>query len=189
MRKRPSKEIVVDKEENILEELNQLVFESSMRYVYHFEDEINVESVQEVIDILSGYESVDLFVTTPGGQIHAMRVLMHFLNNHPDLKIYMTGYIGSAGTMLLTECNKEIIITKDLDWILFHMGDRMIEGSFRKTTLDYKILTEQLKEENDTEAKILSKLGLNKKEITSFLEGNDVVLYKKDFHRLKINKK
>jgi len=176
------------------EELNlkELLFEEKNlieRYVYHFEDEISVESVQELIDILSNHESIDLFFTTPGGAIHAMRVLIHFINKHPDIKIYMTGFIASAGTMLFTECNKEIFLTKDLDWILFHMGDRSIEGSFRKTTLDYKILVEQLRIENEEEASILLKLGLNKKEIKSFLEGNDVVLYKNDFKRLRINTK
>jgi len=171
------------------EELHEIMSDiEPLRYVYHFEEEIDVESVQSLIDILSGYESVDLFITTPGGAIHAMRVLIHFLNNHPDVNIYMTGYIASAGTMLFTECNKKIILTRDLDWILFHVGDRIIEGSFRKTTLDYKILTEQLRLDNEEEADILLKLGLNKKEIKSFLEGNDVVLYKKDFNRLKINK-
>lgn len=158
------------------------------RYIYHFENEIDTETVQELIDTLSCQEKVDLFFTTPGGNAHSMRVLLHFLNNHPDVRIFMTGYIASAGTFLFIECNKKIILCEDLDWILFHMGDRSIEGTFRKTTLDYKILTEQLSEENNKWADKFSKLGLNKKEIKSFLEGNDVVLYKKDFNRLKYNK-
>jgi ATP-dependent protease ClpP protease subunit len=157
------------------------------RYVYHFEDDIEPEIVQEVIDKLSGYNKIDLFFTTLGGEIHSMNVLIHFINNHSDINIYLTGYIASAGTLLFTDCNKPITLTESLDWILFHMGDRAIEGSFRKTTLDYSILNEQLKEANNELADKFSKLGLNKKEIRSFLDGNDVVLYRKDFNRLTTN--
>lgn len=154
------------------------------RYVYHFDDEINSETVQGLIDILSGYSNIDLFFTTPGGELHAMRVLIHFINNHPDINIYMTGYVASAGTFLFLECNKPITLCEDLDWILFHLGDRMVEGQFRKTTLNYEVLKEQLKETNDKLASSFLKLGLTKKEIKAFLEGDDVVLYRKDFNRL-----
>ena len=33
------------------------------------------------------------------------------------------------------------------------------------------------------------KLGLSSKEIKEYLKGEDVVLYKKDFNRLKVNRK
>ena len=169
----------------LLDELE--LSEGTQRYVCHFEDEINSETIQELIDKLTNYKAVDLFFTTVGGEAHAMRILLHFINNHPDIKIYLTGYIASAGTFLLFECNKEIILCEDLDWILFHLGDRSIEGSFRKTTLDYTILTEQLKEQNNKWVSKYKELGLNPKEIKRILEGDDVVLYRKDFSRLKIN--
>jgi len=171
------------------EELHEIMSDiEPLRYVYHFEDSIDVESVQGLIDILSGYECIDLFFTTPGGEAHAMAVLIHFINNHPDIRIYMTGFIASAGTFLFTDCNKEIILTEDLDWVLFHMGDRVVTNSFRKASVDDRILIEQLREENNNWAAKFAKIGLNKKEVKSYLEGNDVVLYKKDFNRLKINK-
>lgn len=154
------------------------------RYVYHFDDEINSETVQGLIDILSGYSNIDLFITTPGGEASAMRVLIHFINNHPDINIYMTGYIASAGTFLFIECNKPINLCEDLDWILFHMGDRVAENQFRKSSLNHNILKDQLQEENNKWADSFLKLGLTKKEIKAFLEGDDVVLYRKDFNRL-----
>jgi ATP-dependent protease ClpP protease subunit len=161
--------------------------EEIQRYVHHFENEIDSETVQELIDKLTEYKAIDLFFTTIGGNPHAMRILLHFINNHPDIKIYLTGYIASAGTFLLFECKKEIILCEDLDWILFHLGDRSIEGSFRKTMLDYTILIEQLKKQNDNWVSKYKELGLNPKEIKRILEGDDVVLYRKDFERLKIN--
>lgn len=157
------------------------------RYVCHFDNEITPETVQELIEKLNMYSNIDLFITTPGGELPAMRVLIHFINNHPDINIYMTGYIASAGTFLFLECNKPIMLCEDLDWILFHLGDRMVEGQFRKTTLNYEILKEQLQETNNKTAEGFLKLGLNKKEIKDFLSGDDVVLYKKDFNRLRLN--
>lgn len=171
----------------LLEELEFESLQKPQRYIYHFENEIDSETVQDLIDRLSEHSSIDLFFTTVGGSAHAMRILLHFINNHPDIKIYLTGYIASAGTFLFFECNKEIILCEDLDWILFHLGDRQIEGSFRKTTLDYTILTEQLKEQNDKWVSKYKEIGLNPKEIKRIVEGDDVVLYRKDFSRLKIN--
>ncbi len=161
--------------------------EKPQRYVCHFENEIDSETVQELIDKLTDYRTIDLFFTTVGGNPHAMRILLHFINNHPDIKVYLTGYIASAGTFLLFECNKEVVLCEDLDWILFHLGDRSIEDSFRKTMLDYTILMAQLKEQNDVWVSKYKEVGLNPKEIKRILEGDDVILYRKDFSRLKIN--
>lgn len=159
-----------------------------MRYTYYFQDCITVDTVQELIDILVQVESIDLFFTTEGGELAAMKALLHAIEQHPDVNIYLTGYIASAGTFLLTDCTKPVYLTEDLDWILFHQGDRAVEGEFRKNTLDRNILYEQLKETNLDWSNKFKKLGLSTKEIKRFNEGDDVVLYKKDFHRLKVAK-
>lgn len=157
------------------------------RYVYFFEDDITRNSVQELIDVLVGVPSVDLFIDTPGGSLNAMSALIHFVNNHPDIKIYLTGGVASAGTMFLTHCNKEVILTEDLDYLLFHLADRSRGGEFRKTLLDWNQLHEQLKTWNDNYIERFVKLGLNKKEIKDIRDGKDVIFYRKDFKRLKIN--
>lgn len=159
-----------------------------MRYTYYFQDCITVDTVQELIDILVQVESIDLFFTTEGGELAAMKALLHAIEQHPDVNIYLTGYIASAGTFLLTDCTKPVYLTEDLDWILFHQGDRAVEGEFRKNTLDRNILYEQLKETNLDWSNKFKKLGLSAKEIKRFNEGDDVVLYKKDFNRLKVAK-
>lgn len=171
--------------------MEEITFERQpiMRYVYHFDNEITTESVQKVIDLLSNFPSVDLFFTTVGGSGPAMNILIHFINNHPDIKIYLSCYICSAGTFLLTDCKKEIIFTDDLEFILFHMGDREVEGQFRKRKLNSDILYEQLKIQNQRWGETFEKIGLNKKEMKAFFDGDDVILYKKDFKRLRINQK
>ena len=160
-----------------------------VRYVHYFNDEITPESVQDLIGILSAVPSVDLFITTPGGVEPAAKVLLHFVNQHPDIKIYLTSYIASAGTFLLVDCDKEVYLTEELDWILFHMGDREFGGKFRKQHLNMDMLYEQTKEMNNQYADKFKRLGLTPKEIKEYLKGEDVVLYKKDFSRLKVNKK
>lgn len=157
-----------------------------MRYVYYFDDEITNESVQELIDIISQVEQVDLFVTTIGGSKWAIEVLMHAINQHPDINIYLTGYIASAGTFFLTECEQPVYLHPSLEWILFHKGDRPVEGEFRKNTLDRHILYDNLNKDNDELGLKYKKLGLTSKEMKLYNDGHDVVVYKKDFHRLKI---
>ena len=161
--------------------------EDFVRYVYYFNNEINTETVNELIGILSAVPSVDLFMTTPGGEMPAASVLMHFINNHPDINIYLTGYIASAGTFFLTDCVKPVYLTESLDWMLFHMGDREFGGRFRKEHINADILYEQLKDKNKEQAEKYKKLGLTTKEIKDYMKGEDVILYKKDFKRLKVN--
>ncbi len=176
---------IVNMEEEGLEFIMQ-----PMRYTYYFHEDISVESVQDLIDMLMNYPAVDLFVDTPGGSLNAMKALLHFINNsHPDIVIYLTGFVASAGTMFLTDCTKEVILTDDLDCLLFHLADRGRDGEFRKTLLDWNVLQEQLKDWNNKYLDAFTKLGLNKKEIKDISEGKDVIFYKKDFKRLKINQK
>lgn len=160
-----------------------------IRYVHYFDNEITVDTVQELIGILSAVPSVDLFFTTVGGELASMKVLLHFINQHPDIRIYLTDYIASAGTLLLIECDKEVYLTEELDWILFHQGDREFGGKFRKAVLDKDILYQQTKDSNATMADKYKRLGLTPKEIKEYFKGEDVILYRKDFHRLKINRK
>ena len=160
-----------------------------VRYVHYFDKEIIVDTVQELIGILSSVQSVDLFFTTVGGELPSMRVLLHFINQHPDIRIYLTDYIASAGTFLLVDCNKEVYLTEELDWILFHQADREFGGKFRKAVLDKEMLYQQTKESNNILADNYRRLGLTPKEIKEYFKGEDVILYRKDFGRLKVCKK
>lgn len=163
----------------------ELKEEEPIRYVHYFSNEITVETVQELINTLVGTPSVDLFFTTTGGDLCAMKALLHFINNHPDITIYLTGFIASAGTFFLVDCTQKVILAEDLDCILFHVGDRPSEGALRKQTYDMNILYDQLKEYNTVYAEKFKKLGLTAKEIKAYQAGEDVLLYKKDFNRLK----
>lgn len=163
--------------------------EDSKRYVYHFDNPIDWESVQELIDILSQHEKIDLFFTTEGGEIAEVRVLIHYLNTRKDdIDIYLTDVIMSAGTFLLTDYQGKITLTESLDCILFHKTDRQVYTR-RQQFVSIPILLEQLDNDNELMAKKFLDLGLTKSEIKEYKEGKDVVLYRKDFNRLNINKK
>ena len=69
------------------------------------------------------------------------------------------------------------------------MGDREFGGKFRKRDINENILYEQLKVVNEKYADKFKKIGLNSKEIKEFGKGEDVVLYRKDFGRLKVLQK
>lgn len=161
--------------------------ENNSRYVYHFDKPIEWESVQELIDILTQHEKIDLFFTTEGGEIAEVKVLIHYLNSRKDdIDIYLTDVIMSAGTFLLTDYEGKIILTDSLDCILFHKTDRQVYTR-RQQLVSIPVLLEQLDEDNEVMAQKFLKLGLTKAEIKEYKEGKDVVLYRKDFKRLKIN--
>ena len=161
----------------------------SPRYTYHFSDPIDGESVQQLIDILTLYEKIDLFFSTEGGEIVETKVLIHYLNSRKeDIDIYLTDIIMSAGAFLLTDYQGKIVITDSLDCVLFHKIDRQVYTR-RQQFISIPTLLEQLDEDNEQMAQKFSELGLTESEIIDFKEGKDVVLYRKDFNRLKINRK
>ena len=155
---------------------------------YYFEDSINTETVNNLVEKLEGQEEINLWFTTNGGEISAMKFLIDFLNSMEDkITVTLTDRLVSAGALLLTEYKGKLKI-RDLDFMLFHKID--IEGySLRKEyEPDHKILVKQCEEDNKIFAKNLEKIGLTKKQINKFNKGKDVVLYQKDFKRLKVNR-
>lgn len=159
--------------------------EDNPRYVYHFDQVIDGDSVQGLIDTLVLHDKIDLFFTTEGGEIVEAKVLIHYLNSRKDdIDIYLTDVIMSAGTFLITDFQGKITITDSLDCILFHKIDRQVYTR-RQQFVSIQTLLEQLDNDNEILAKKFLKLGLTKSEIKDFREGKDVVLYRKDFNRLK----
>lgn len=159
----------------------------SPRFKILFDDEINSESVNSLVENIFSYQSVDLYVTTPGGALHAMDVLIDAINEHPDIKVILCGAVCSAGTFLLTDVDCEVVIHDNLDFIMIHGADRQTEGQWRKYALDYDILKGQLDLCNQERAKKFKTIGIPKKLIDKYLKGEDVYLYREDLKKLKLN--
>lgn len=177
------------KEEQVtisLEEAKELLF-SEQRHTLIFNDIITTDTVNELINELSNFTLVDIFFSTEGGEMSAMNALIQYLNKRKDdFKIILTDEICSAGTFILTDFEGEIEISKGLDFILFHLIDRVMYTK-RVVEISKLQLAKQLKTMNEVLANKYIKLGLNTKEIKRFNSGRDVVLYQKDFHRLNLN--
>jgi len=156
-----------------------------MRYTKIFSDSIDKEAVQGLIDSIHDKENVDLVFSTWGGEISTMKCLVNYLNTRGDVKITLIDEVSSAGTLLLTDFTGEIELSPNLDFILFHAWDRE-SYSIRKGLINDNILRQQTLEENKVHSKALKRIGLTDKECKQILKGKDVILYKKDFKRLKL---
>lgn len=158
------------------------------KFVYYFDDEISTETVNALISVLHVHEEVHLYFTTTGGDVDAMGVLIAYLNLRKDnISVFLTDRIISAGTDLLVLCKCEVVLTDYLDLITFHSAGRLVH-SHRKEQWDVNIIKEQDSLINEVKYKKYLKLGLTEKEISRIKKGKDVILYRKDFSRLKLLK-
>ena len=158
------------------------------RYTYIFDDEITQETIQDCIDAIHIHPEVDLFFSTQGGETCMMDAFINYLNlRQEEITIHLTDVLASAGTFLLTDFKGKIIITDNLEWIMFHKADRLTYSN-RRSFFNEVILKKQLNEYNDKYSKKFQELGLSEKEIKAYNSGKDVFLYRKDFNRLNLNK-
>jgi len=157
------------------------------RHTLLFNDEITWEAVQELIDNMGNYYDIDLFFSTNGGSPCAMEALLNYLNWRKDhVTIHLTDRVCSTGVDILLDFEGEIILSKNLDYLIFHIADRSLYTL--RTSFEYKELVKQLQIENESDIANLRGLGLNEAELKKYKSGKDVILYRKDFHRLNINK-
>lgn len=156
------------------------------RHTLIFDEEIDIETVQGLINEMANHRQIDLFFATNGGSLTAMDALIHYLNvRKDDIVIYLTDEICSAGTFLLTDFEGCVKLARGLDFILFHLGDRLTYAN-RKGSINTKELLKQLKDTNEEMLAKFEALGLTKAELKKIKAGHDVIIYKKDFHRLHI---
>jgi hypothetical protein len=158
-----------------------------IRYTYIFDDEITKETIQDCIDIIHSHQYIDLFFSTQGGETCMMDAFISYLNlRHEEVIIHLTDAVASSGAFLLSDFKGKIVITDNLEWIMFHKADRLTYSN-RKGFFNEGILKKQLNEYNDKYAKKFQELGLSEKEIKEYNSGKDVFLYRKDFNRLNLN--
>lgn len=162
--------------------------ENISRYTYIFDDEITLETIQNCIDAIHIHPEVDLFFSTQGGETCMMDAFINYLNlRQEEITIHLTDAVASSGAFLLTDFKGEIILTDNLEWIMFHKADRLTYSS-RRSFFNETILKKQLDEYNNKYSKKFQELGLSDKEIKAYNSGKDVFLYRKDFNRLNLNK-
>jgi ATP-dependent protease ClpP protease subunit len=158
-------------------------------YSYYFDNEITVESVNELVKKLQAVEGeIELWFSTNGGSSSAMTFLISFLNRRKeDVTVVLTNKCYSAGAYILLFFEGRIKIV-ELDAVLFHLTDRE-QYTFRKDdyTVNQKILAKQDKEYNLIFAKKIKEKGLlTDKQLKQFLQGRDVVVYKEQYDKWKL---
>jgi hypothetical protein len=158
------------------------------RYTYIFDDEIDQETIQSCIDAIHMHPEVDLFFSTQGGETCMMDAFINYLNLRQDeITVHLTDAVASAGTFLLTDFKGEVILTDNLEWLMFHKTDRLTYSN-RKSFFNETVLKKQLVEYNNKYSKKFQELGLTDKEIKAYNSGKDVFLYRKDFNRLNLKR-
>lgn len=162
--------------------------EALPRYTYIFDDDIDQETIQNCIDAIHMHPEVDLFFSTQGGETCMMDAFINYLNlRQKEITVHLTDAVASAGTFLLTDFKGKVVITDNLEWLMFHQTDRLTYSN-RKSFFNEVVLKKQLIEYNNKYSKRFKELGLTDKEIKAYNSGKDVFLYRKDFNRLNLNK-
>ena len=120
-----------------------------------------------------------------------MTFLTNYFNSIKDrLTITLVDDVWSAGTQLLYNFEGKVVLDLDeLDSILFHCADRETFNVRKDSTVcDQKILAKQDKEYNLKVAEKIKKKGLlTDKQLKQFLLGKNVVVYKEQFEKWKLD--
>ena len=157
-----------------------------MGHTIIFKDEIDLESVQDLIDRLSMYEFVNLYFSTNGGYISEMLILINYLNERvrsSSIKVILYDDVISAGTLLLMNYEGPLFISPMFRYFLFHAPDVMLQTTRRDSS--GKIVLQLLEESNKEYFSELKSLGLSKKEMTIVEGGGDVYINKNELSRIK----
>jgi len=152
-----------------------------------FDDKVEEEPVQNLMNEMSQYPFVNLYFSTEGGYVHVMRTLVDYLNRRskPDnisVRVYLNLVCISAGTLLLTDYIGQLYMTCDFRYFWFHAPD-VQTYNIRKEVGSEKLL-KFLHEDNEQYYSKLIELGLTDSEVQKIREGDDVYIFRDDLKRL-----
>lgn len=168
--------------------MNNLPVKEEPRYVYIFGEDIEQKPVQELIDVLHSHEKIDLYFYTDGGVLLIMEALIRYMNQHPDLNIYLTYQVYSSGFDIMMKFKGNIFLTKELDFFMVHACDRKTY-TIRKQDWDSTKLVWYTLERNIEYCKQLKENhNFTDGEIKQIMNGEDVFIYRDDFKRIIGNK-
>ena len=162
--------------------------EEIVHYVL-FDDEINKETVSELVDKISSLPfKINLWFSTPGGTVSPMFYLIDYLNSIKDrVTVTVFDEICSAGTLLFAYFDGAIKIDTNLDFVMFHVGDRLAYRFRKEQGFDLKRLDKKTKESNKEFIEIIKNKGyLTDKQVREYLNGKDVYVYSEQFNSWKL---
>lgn len=151
-----------------------------------FNDDINLTTVQNLIDKINQYSFVNLYFSTDGGHCTDMRILVNFLNHryeNDSLKLILCDEVQSAGTLILLNYKGPIFIDISFRFFMFHSFD--IEMSTSRPYPGDKIAKEMLDIRNEEYFENLLKLGLTKLDIKKIKDGDEVYISALNLSKIK----
>lgn len=150
----------------------------------------DIESIRQI----GGYEIIDLYFSSSGGETDTLFILADYLNGIQDIKINfrVNGMVLSCGFYILLLINNNNINLKFSKHCsgLIHLGDTWLLARSQLTTEkgrynfekfraeDLKKLNEYLKNE------IIPNLNLSKEDIKKLNEGGDVIFHGEELEEI-----
>jgi len=154
-----------------------------MRWAVYFNVFITDESVTDLISNLEKLPEVDLFINSGGGEMIATYILVHFLNIHPNISLYMIGDIGSSITHILLDFKGYIVLTKELESITFHAIDRptyLIRSAKESKASKATVMADNKRYYK----KLINQFKFTNAEINKIKRGDNIIFYRNDFIRI-----
>lgn len=154
---------------------------------YYFDDKIEKDNINNLIEKIDVDEEVHLFFSTDGGHYNVMMYLIDFLNRKDNITVHLTEIVQSAGCFLLTDYNGKLVIEDGVDYFMFHAVDMQRYTLRKDGYINEDILVKQIEVVNKNFAKKLKQKGiLTDKQIKQFNKGRDVIVYAEQIKKWKL---
>ncbi len=155
---------------------------------YYFDDKIEKDNINNLIEKIDVDEEVHLFFSTDGGHYNVMMYLIDFLNRKDNITVHLTEIVQSAGCFLLTDYNGKLVIEDGVDYFMFHAVDMQRYTLRKDGYINEDILVKQIEVVNKNFAKKLKQKGiLTDKQIKQFNKGRDVIVYAEQIKKWNLN--
>ena len=155
---------------------------------YYFQDRIEKDNINSLIDKIDVDEEVHLYFSTDGGHYDTMQYFIDFLNSKENIVVHLVECVMSSGCLLFTDFKGKIILEDGLDYLMFHVFDRQVYTLRKDGLIDDRILKKQTRQLNENFAKKIKEKGLlTDKQLKKYINGFDVVIYKEQFDKWKLN--
>ena len=157
--------------------------------MYHyFQDNIEKDNINNLIDKIDVDEEVHLYFSTDGGDYDTMRYFIDFLNSKENIVVHLVEYVMSAGCLLFTDFKGKLIIEDGLEYLMFHVFDRQVYTLRKDALINDRILKIQTKQLNENFAKKIKQKGLlTDIQLKKYLKGYDVIVYAEQIKEWKLN--
>lgn len=154
--------------------------------IIFFNSDMQKEPLQELIDRINTVPvgvPIKLYFSTLGGSPVFTRFFIEFLNTRAnDVTIYCFHSVISSGIDVLLYYNGQIVLTRELDYLLIHLENRDLP--MHKQDIDGSILAKYTEQKHIEYLEDLKAFKLKPSQRKIIADRKDLYLYREDFHLL-----